>query len=372
MTLGVAHSHASEIARALASALAWALGTWNPARLARGVHVIELPDRTVLIGVDAGATEVKAHQVTLLSSTSAEALRIGPAGASCCYDRVSGFEPAPIEEQLAAQKGALERTFELPDKEREQGERWVDAATSSILSVAAQTRCERALVGIGMPGLKSADGRGVVVMRNGPRIPDFAQRLEQRLTGGGLELVRPIGPLTSDGDNCGRGEETDRQGLFRDVENAYYIGGGTGVAEALKLGGELVPFDRARSWIPKAWEMTTAGGHSVEDALSTRGINAIYAADAGRPTPIGPEEYPEERALAGDVVADSVMKEAALALAELVFERLVTLRHGPSREHAQERAEPRPTSQAPFRGTVLERVVVGQRLGRIFGSTCSK
>jgi hypothetical protein len=133
------------------------------------------------------------------------------------------------------------------------------------------------------------------------------------------------------------------------------------VAEALKLRGELVPFDAAR-WLAKAWQMTSSLGRNYEDALSTRGINATYAAGSGRPEPIGPEEFPEERAArAGDVVADGVMKEAAFVLAELVFARMVALRHG-SRVPGGNGA-----GRHPYVGLLFDRVVIGQRLGRIFG-----
>jgi hypothetical protein len=325
--------------------------------------VLELPDHTVLIGVDAGATEVKAHHVISLPSSPTEMLRIGSAAASCCYDRVPGFVPVALEEQLAAfERPDVERPGVEPTEiEREQGDRWVETAAGSILSVAAQARRKRAVVGIGLPGLKTEDGRGLAVVRNGPRIPDYASRLEARLAAGGLELERPIGPLSSDGDNCGRGEDADRQGLFRGVDSAYYVGGGTGVAEALKLNGRLVPFDRTRGWLKKAWELTALGGHNLEDALSTRGINAIYAVDSGRPAPIGKDEYPEERALSGDVVADGVLKEAARALAELVFERMVALRNGSPDDVLND------VDQAPYPSVILDRVVIGQRLGLLFG-----
>jgi len=329
--------------------------------------VFELPDHIVLIGVDAGATEVKVHQVISLSSSSTELLRIGSAGASCCYDRVPGFAPVALELQLAELARATEAgaAVEPTAVEYEQGVRWIETAASSILSVAAQAHKTRAVVGVGLPGLKTADGRGLAVVRNGPRIPDYASRLEARLADGGLELERPIGPLSSDGDNCGRGENADRQGLFQDVLSVYYVGGGTGVAEALKLDGRLVPFDETRGWLEKAWQLTALGGHNFEDALSTRGINAIYAADSGRPVPIGKDEYPEERALAGDIVADSVLKEAAHALAELVFERMVTLRNG-SLDDAHGDA-PGAGDDPRFPAVILDRVVIGQRLGLIFG-----
>jgi hypothetical protein len=324
--------------------------------------VLELQRDAVLIGVDAGATEVKAHQVLVLSKSGPLDLGLGTASASCCYDRVLDFAPVAIDEQLAAlAAGGVEPTA----GEREQGRHWVHATVASIVAVAAQARRRRAVVGIGAPGLKTADGRGLAVVRNGPRIPDYAQRIEEGVRAAGIELVRAIGPLGGDGDNCGRGEEVDRHGQFRDVANAYYVGGGTGLAEALKLRGRLVSMDAVREWMPKAWRMTSERGRNFEDSLSTRGINAQYAADSGEPDPIDHDEFPEVRAQAGDVIADAVMKEAAVTLAELVFDRMLRVRRGigvgqvPGVRNVEQRH--------PYLGTFLDRVVIGQRLGRIFG-----
>ncbi len=33
-------------------------------------------------------------------------------------------------------------------------------------------------IGMGMPGLKTADGRGICVINNGPRMPDFLLQFE--------------------------------------------------------------------------------------------------------------------------------------------------------------------------------------------------
>jgi hypothetical protein len=60
-------------------------------------------------------------------------------------------------------------------------------------------------------------------------------------------------------------------------------------------------------------------------------------------------------------------RATALVLAELIFERLWTIRRGrpddPPRGLAYADLDP----DHPFRGTILDRVIVGQRLGRILG-----
>ena len=47
-----------------------------------------------------------------------------------------------------------------------------------------------------MPGLKTADGRGIAVLRHGPRMPYFLDRLEERLVRDGL-VLRVVGKRKS-------------------------------------------------------------------------------------------------------------------------------------------------------------------------------
>jgi hypothetical protein len=314
--------------------------------------------REILIGVDGGASEVKAHHVLVLPGATADRaeprahnLALGAASASCCYDAVRGFEPVPLAEQLVA----LERERVRPKRsEIAQGEMWIDAAARTIAAVAAEAADDdrpRIRVGVCFPGLKTADGRGLAVVRNGPRIPDFLDRLEERLDRSSLELAHPIPPLLSDGDACGIGENVHVHGMLRAASSAYYIGGGTGLAEALKLHGEVVSFDALRGWMPKAWAMESRIGGSFEQRISMGGINVAYAARSGRRVPVQDDEFPEQRAARGDAIAMEVMHVAARALAELVFERMHVLAKG---------------RRAVWPSTFLDRIVFGQRLAHLF------
>lgn len=330
----------------------------------------------LLIGVDGGATEVKAHAVACDDLQQPRSFALRPESASRVYRRVPGFAPLPVPEQLAQRDaGALE----LSAPEREQGGLWVRSAAEAILEVARCCGATRLLVGIGMPGLKTADGRGINVINNGPRIPDYLDLLESRLAAAGVELVAPLAALASDADCCGLGEEYAADGLFRDVQSAYYVGCGTGIADALKVRGRLLPFDQARSWILKSWQMPSALGPTFEKLVSASAMNRIYAqlrqttrrrdeAAAGHPhTRHTPSGYPERAALAGDPLASAWLDTAALLLAELIFERLSTVRNGrpdaPHRGEIYARLDP----DHEYRGTLLDRVIIGQRLGLIYG-----
>jgi len=291
-------------------------------------------DTPLLVGVDGGATEVKAHAVVEV----ADGWALSAARAAFRHEVVAGFAPEPIAVQ---QEQSARDEVRCAALELAQGACWIESFASAILSVAAHSGQARVVVGVCAPGLKSRDGGSLVVMRNGPRILDFTARLEARLANEGLVLARPIPPLLGDGFASGMGENASPAGGFRDVESAYFLGGGTGVAECFKLAGQVCDMDAVRAMSQKAWELVSSRGRSYEEHLSVRGLNARYDELGGDDATM-----PEEAALSGDPAAVAAFTECADMLAELVMRRVDEVRRA--------------------RGLTLERVVVGQRLAALF------
>lgn len=317
----------------------------------------------LLIGVDGGATEAKAHAVSCEDPQRAVGFGLRPESAARVYSRVPGFEPVPLAEQLAQRDAG---NIQFAETERQQGNRYIAATAEAVVEVARACGAVRILVGVGMPGLKTADRRGINVINNGPRMPDYLDRLERRLADAGLELAAPIAALGSDADYCGLGEEHAAAGLFHDVEHAYYLGCGTGIADAMKLRGRLVPFDEAKTWIHKSWQMASALGPTFEKLVSASSLNRVYVNLEGHGRSTGDGAFPEAAAAAGRSVAAVWMATAALVVAELIFERVWTIRNGradcPHRGTGYAALDP----NHAYRGVVLDRVVLGQRLGQIY------
>ena len=351
----------------------------------------------VLIGVDGGATEVKAHAVACDDPDDARSFELRAEAASRKYERFPGFQPVPLTKQLAQRDGGCTG---LSAQEDEQGALWIDAAGEAVAEVVERCGVRRALVGMGMPGLKTPDGRGICAINNGPRIPDYLDDLEKDIVAAGVELASPVAALGSDADYCGLGEQYAADGLFRDVVNAYYVGCGTGIADAMKLHGKLVPFDHAKSWIQKSWQIVSALGPTFEKLVSAKSLNRVYADLIGatkRPSDEAtkrsePEararanggvtkgtlacasgsepatmRYPETAAAAGSPAATAWMATAALVLAELVFERLWTIKNGRADAPHRGDAYAKLDVNHEFRGTLLDRVIIGQRVGEIYG-----
>ncbi len=316
-------------------------------------------ESTLLLGADGGATEIKVHAVAC-DERGRFALR--PESASRLYEPCEDFTPVPLDEQLAQH---ATRAIQLTGAERRQADQWISAAVEAIVEVARRCGGSRVCLGIGMPGLKTPDRRGIAVINNGPRIPDYLDRLEAALAARGVALAGPVSELGSDADYCGLGEQYAADGLLRDVEHAYYVGCGTGIADALKLRGELVPFDEAKDWLMKAWQIPSSLGPTFEKLVSAKSLNEVYAnllAGRGRSAP----GFPEQAAAAGEPLARGWMGTAALVLAELIFERISTIRDGRQATAARGPAYARLRVDHPYRGILLERVVIGQRLGLIY------
>lgn len=319
-----------------------------------------------LIGIDGGATEAKAHLIQLGGSPQAPKFSIGPQQSLRKYERVAGFQPVPVADQF---KQRDEGTLQIGDAEREQAENYISASAEVVKEVLSMSNGpRRVLIGIGMPGLKTPDGRGINVINNGPRMPHYLARLEELLKGAGVDLVKPIARLGSDADYCGIGEEYAEGGAFRGVANAYYAGLGTGVADAMKLHGKLVTFDQSKEWIQKSWQLMSSYGVTFEKIVSAKSMNVLFASLLGREGDsfVNVGRFPQDDAVAGGPVGKYVMHTMAAVLAELLFERVVTITKGRHAVSWRGPAYAALKSDHPFVGTFLDRVVIGQRLGMVY------
>ncbi len=303
-----------------------------------------LPLSTQLIGVDGGASGVRAHEIELMENRGQRRLRARIAPSEREWPETPGFRtPAERGCESAAALGPID-TLEV-----DQAWRRIETTARCILDVVRARGAPRVLVGIAMPGLKTVDGRGIEFARHGPRSRDFVDKLEALLGSEGVELEAPIRRLESDGWCAGLGEEYAEDGLLHGAECAYYLGGGSGLAEALKLNGELVPLESLEPWFPRAWKLRDHfDQRSYDDVLSTRGLNGLYEALEGR---CG---FPED-SVDSDSKAQMLFELTGERLAKLVVERVCTLRaRGPDT----------PDWPGPHE---LARVVVGQRLGQLLG-----
>ena len=321
----------------------------------------------IIIGIDGGATKISGWQV--LHDEKTGLFTLGDENIQKKYSEydsfIGNFKPVDLKIQL----DELNSGINLTEEEIRQGSAYINAAADVITEFSRHHQGQKLLIGFGMPGLKTPDKRGITALMNGPRMPHFLEDIEKIVLSRGVELYSSISHLGSDADYCGIGEEYSSSGMFKDVGNAYYLGGGTGVADALKLAGKLVTFDSARYWIAKAWEFKTKSGLSMERYASASGIQYIYSTYSG----IEVEKlnknhfYPPQilhAALKGEKAALDTINDISANIANLFFERIVTIYLGwkdtfdfvnPNRDSLKK--------EHPYSGTFVERIIVGQRLG---------
>lgn len=327
--------------------------------------------QTLLIGIDGGATKVSAWEI--LYDDRHNTFSLGKASATKSYREIEGYIPDFKPVDLKIQLGERETGNVQPTpEEKQQAAVYVEACALAIRSLVEKTGCRNILIGIGMPGLKTSDKRGIEVVANGPRMLHYSNQLEARLNDFQINLLTPVNHLGSDADYCGIGENYSEDGLFRTVNNAYYLGGGTGVADAMKLDGELLAFDNSKSWITKTWEMKSKEGLPLEQVTSVSGIQRTYAEFAN----VSVEElntksiFPlqiAELAKNGNTAAQKTFELVNCNLARLLYERIVTLYLGWS--GLFEFVNPnrlKLNSDHEHRGKLFDIIIIGQRLGDLF------
>jgi predicted NBD/HSP70 family sugar kinase len=329
-----------------------------------------MEQKPLLIGIDGGATKVSAWEIVYDQSLATFSL--GALHSTKSYREIEGFIPDFKPVDLTIQLKERDSKINTTAAEEQQAEVYVEACAQAISELVDITGKRNVLIGIGMPGLKTADKRGIAVVANGPRMTEYSSKLEAKLNVLNITLNAPVDHLGSDADYCGIGENYSASGTFRSHSNAYYLGGGTGVADAMKLDGKLLTFDNARDWMAKTWEMKSEEGLPLERVTSVSGIQKTYAdfsnqtVEALNVKQIYPLQI-AELAKSGDTAALKTFDVVNRNLAKLLYERIVTLNLGWN--NLFDFVNPNRAALNPvhdFTGKVFDVLVIGQRLGDLF------
>ena len=201
-----------------------------------------------LLGIDCGGTKVLAQSASFDSETGL--VSPGEFHLEVNYSDSPNWNPnfIPIHLDLQRQEFS-ERNIFLTEPEMDQGNVIVETIQNVIF------KSESDSIGLCFPGIKN--DRGVVIMANGPRIPDL------------LERIPEIDSLYNDSDCCVVGEWKSTIGKIQNAKYSVYIGGGTGIADGIILNGELIDFNE-RDDVKRSWELIMENGQSVESCLSPK------------------------------------------------------------------------------------------------------
>ncbi len=211
----------------------------------------------IVVGIDCGGTKVMVQT----ASFDRELNRVIPGNTNVeyFYSDHSNWNENFLPINLDIQRSEYsDGSIYLTEAEINQGSVIIETIQKAI----SDTNTDSA--GLCFPGIK--DDKGVVIMANGPRIPDLVKRIE------GIES------LFNDSDCCILGEWRSTVGKMQDCKNAIYIGGGTGIADGIILDGKLIDFNRTEE-SKRSWELQLPNG-SVESQLSPAGMinqnNKLY------------------------------------------------------------------------------------------------
>ena len=320
----------------------------------------------IIIGIDGGGSKVSAG---IIESKDISTFTIKSLSQQYYNERSefnSDFSPVSMDIQLNEYNT---EDYNVTNDEVLQGKAIIESFHNSIINLNID---KPILMGIGMVGLKTKDLRGIGAIANGPRIPNFCIQLEDAFHKSNIHLHKPIQYIGSDADNCGIGEEYGKDGLFKDIQNGYYIGGGTGTADALKLKNELIPFDSISSWIAKSWEILNENNISMEQYTSLKGIQSIYSNYSEIPI----NELCNESIYANEIFSRALKNEQAALLtcaditkymSTLIVERVETIFSGWQNKFGL--LNPKHSlliNNHPYKNNLLERIIIGQGLGKLF------
>jgi len=276
----------------------------------------------LLAGIDCGATKVMVQSGVYSSKTNK--ISPGPINQEFYYsdhpDWDSKFMPVPLDIQKSEYQSD---NISLSYEEINQSNVIIDTIVSSIKII------EDHKIGLCYPGLKNHTG--IVVMANGPRIPNLAHH------------IHPIKNILNDSDCCVTGELKSTIGMMQDTRNGIYIGGGTGIADGIILNGEILNLINTVG-VPRSWEINVSSNETVETLLSPAGIIKRYN-----------DQNDAEVKILADLVHkkefNKIMDDALKA-----FLKLLNIRERFFKSRNEE----------------IQEIVIGQRLGKFFNDLGEK
>ncbi|NUM35827.1 MAG: ROK family protein [Candidatus Brocadiae bacterium] len=318
--------------------------------------------RYTILGLDGGATKIRGAILARTSDhdffcdgTTEEILYRD------CEGYQAGFQSVPILLQLEQMR---QNNIVLSQEEETQGKAFIQAAFLVIERLYQRCEGNPCLIGVGMPGLKTSDARGIVAMANGPRIPGYAESLEFMLKQKNINLASPIARLGSDADYCGFGEMYSKEGKMKEGSNVYYLGIGTGVADAMKIQGELLPFDKAKGWIAKSWEMLGKEGKTFEKKISMSAIEEEYRQKSQGKSLHAGEIF--QLASQKDPLAKGIIESVVAHLSHLIYDRIHTLALGGTTAQFADAKRISLQPNHPFISSHWDKIVLGQRMGHLW------
>ena len=287
----------------------------------------------VLLGLDGGATKVLA-QACIIDPKSSLITPIGVFNESMYRDVTTfdpNFSPVDLGQQ---QKEASSHKYRVTEQEKKQSASIIKTIVRTLSTFEGENKIS--LLGLCFPGVKTPKLDGISIMANGPRNIKMLSMINNKIkTDEHKKLM--IREIYDDSECCLIGEWKSSIGKLQNIENAIYIGGGTGIADGIILDNKIIDLRNSKE-IERSWELIMPTGKSVEYFLSLGGMLNQW----GKGRSIKAMQSLLEHAASGDMAACQIIENAAQAFDYLIKNRI-------SFFHSH--------------GAAPEKIVVGQRLG---------
>ena len=266
-----------------------------------------------ILGIDGGASKVfsqlyifKDNNTVIDQSDTYE----------CRYDEIIGHNQSFSPVSLNIQKREMkDNTYKISKDEKMQASVVVKAIMKSI-GYFTNNKIDH--LGFCFPGIKMKEKDGISIMTNGPRNPYMLKQLNENIAKN-ISLKIKLKKIYDDSLSCVNGERFSPKGKLKEISDAIYIGGGTGIADGILYNKKLIDLSMHKN-LKKSWEIIMPNGDTIEECMSLAGLCKKWK----RRKPISIELLNDlfDKASAKHEMATDIIETAGKAFQLLIDERI--------------------------------------------------
>lgn len=186
----------------------------------------------------------------------------------CRYEEINGhiqsFSPISLNVQ---KKEMIDNNYQISNDEKKQAGTVIKAIVKSI-EYFINDKIDH--LGFCFPGVKMKEKDGISIMANGPRNPYMLKELNENITKN-IGLNIKLKKIYDDSLSCVNGERFSLSGKLKEISDAIYIGGGTGIADGILHNKKLIDLNIDKD-LKKSWEIIMPNGETIEECMSLAGL----------------------------------------------------------------------------------------------------
>ena len=186
----------------------------------------------------------------------------------CRYEEINGhiqsFSPISLNVQ---KKEMIDNNYQISNDEKKQAGTVIKAIVKSI-EYFINDKIDH--LGFCFPGVKMKEKDGISIMANGPRNPYMLKELNENITKN-IGLNIKLKKIYDDSLSCVNGERFSLSGKLKEISDAIYIGGGTGIADGILYNKKLIDLNIDKD-LKKSWEIIMPNGETIEECMSLAGL----------------------------------------------------------------------------------------------------